>query len=179
MFRMKMDNDAKLFGYLILLGSVLSISLANLIQRQMELNNAKNKLKTEQSLFYQSIATASVAFLPAIFLEGFSTEWDMQFTLSLSWLIIAVSLMAYGFMGKLLERISATKFSSLFYLGPPVTMIMAWLLLGDRIQITDIYGLLIVLSGLLFTQVDINENTYSKLFKRRKASSYGNFQPKV
>lgn len=179
MFRMKMDNDAKLFGYLILLGSVLSISLANLIQRQMELNNAKNKLKTEQSLFYQSIATASVAFLPAIFLEGFSTEWDMQFTLSLSWLIIAVSLMAYGFMGKLLERISVTKFSSLFYLGPPVTMIMAWLLLGDRIQITDIYGLLIVLSGLLFTQVDINENTYSKLFKRRKASSYGNFQPKV
>ena len=156
-FRMKMDNEASLFGYLILLGSVVSISIANLIQRQMELKNAMNKLRTEQSLFYQSIATASAAFLPAVFLEGLSAEWDMEFTLSLSWLIIGVSLMAYGLMGKLLERISATKVSSLFYLGPPVTMIMAWILLGDKIRVTDLFGLLIVLSGLMLTQIDIDK----------------------
>ena len=176
-FRMKMDNDATLFGYLILLGSVVSISIANLIQRQMELKNAMNKLRTEQSLFYQSIATASAAFLPAVFLEGLSAEWDMEFTLSLSWLIIGVSLLAYGLMGKLLERISATKVSSLFYLGPPVTMIMAWLLLGDKIQFTDVLGLLIVFSGLMLTQIEPDK--YSKYFRRPQASAHGQLQPKL
>ena len=173
-FRMKMDNDATLFGYLILLGSVVSISIANLIQRQMELKNAMNKLRTEQSLFYQSIATASAAFLPAVFFEGLSAEWNMEFTLSLSWLIIGVSLMAYGLMGKLLERISATKVSSLFYLGPPVTMIMAWIILGDKIRITDLFGLLIVLSGLMLTQIDID-----RYLKKRRTTFPGRLQPRV
>ncbi len=173
-FRMKMDNEASLFGYLILFGSVVSISIANLIQRQMELKNAMNKLRTEQSLFYQSIATASAAFLPAVFLEGLSAEWDMEFTLSLSWLIIGVSLLAYGLMGKLLERISATKVSSLFYLGPPVTMIMAWIVLGDKIRITDLFGLLIVLSGLMLTQIDID-----RYLKKRRTTFPGRLQPRV
>ena len=173
-FRMKMDNDATLFGYLILLGSVVSISIANLIQRQMELKNAMNKLRTEQSLFYQSMATASAAFLPAVFFEGLSAEWDMEFTLSLSWLIIGVSLLAYGLMGKLLERISATKVSSLFYLGPPVTMIIAWIILGDKIRITDLFGLLIVLSGLMLTQIDID-----RYLKKRRTTFPGRLQPRV
>jgi drug/metabolite transporter (DMT)-like permease len=176
-FRLKMDSEATLFGYFILLGSVLSISVANLIQRQMELKNAMNKMKTEQSLFYQSLATATAAFLPAIFFEGLSAEWDMEFTLSLSWLIIGVSLMAYGLMGKLLERISATKVSSLFYLGPPVTMIMAWLLLGDKIQFTDVLGLLIVFIGLMLTQIEPDK--YSKYFRRPQASAHGQLQPKL
>ena len=176
-FRMKMDNEASLFGYLILLGSVVSISIANLIQRQMELKNAMNKLRTEQSLFYQSMATASAAFLPAVFFEGLSAEWNMEFTLSLSWLIIGVSLLAYGLMGKLLERISATKVSSLFYLGPPVTMFMAWIVLGDKIRITDLFGLLIVLSGLMLTQIDIDR--YLKSFRKPKANVYRQLQPKL
>ena len=176
-FRMKMENDASLFGYLILIGSVLSISIANLIQRQMELKNAMNKLRTEQSLFYQSMATASAAFLPAVFFEGLSAEWNIEFTLSLSWLIIGVSLLAYGLMGKLLESISATKVSSLFYLGPPVTMIMAWIVLGDKIRITDLFGLLIVLSGLMLTQIDIDR--YLKSFRKPKANVYRQLQPKL
>jgi drug/metabolite transporter (DMT)-like permease len=176
-FRMKMDNEASLFGYLILLGSVVSISIANLIQRQMELKNAMNKLRTEQSLFYQSMATASAAFIPAVFFEGLSAEWNMEFTLSLSWLIIGVSLLAYGLMGKLLERISATKVSSLFYLGPPVTMIMAWIVLGDKIKFTDILGLLIVFSGLMLTQTEPDK--YSKHFRRSQASTHRQLQPKL
>ena len=164
-YRMHNDSNASLFGYLILLGSVLSISIASLIQRQMEINNAANKLKTDQTLFFQSIATAAFAFLPAVFVEQLSTDWNMKFTLSLGWLIIGVSLIAYGLMWKLIERISATKVSSLFYLGPPVTMFLAWLLLSDPIEFTDILGLVIVFFGLSLTQIDFSR--YFKLPKRK------------
>ena len=176
-FRMQNDSTATLFGYLILLGSVLSISVASLVQRQMEINNAHNKLSTDQTLFYQSIATAVISFIPAVFVEHLSTNWNMKFTLSLSWLIVGVSLFAYGLMWKLIERISATKVSSLFYLGPPVTMIMAWLILGDPIQLTDILGLVIVFFGLSLTQ--INFTKYIKLPKRKTQTSIHQWQPKI
>ena len=113
-FRLQTNNNASLFGYLILLGSVLSMAIATLIQRQMEMNNTSNKLRTEQMLFFQSIATAAAAFLPAVFVEQLSTNWNMKFTLSLGWLIVGVSLIAYALMWKLIERISATKVSSCF-----------------------------------------------------------------
>ncbi len=176
-FRMQHDNNASLFGYLILLGSVISMPVASLIQRQMEINNASNKLAIDQALFFQSIATAAAAFLPAVFVEQLSTDWNMKFTLSLSWLIVGVSLIAYGLMWKLIERISATKVSSLFYLGPPATMIMAWVLLGDSIQITDILGLIIVFFGLSLTQINFTQ--YFKSPKRKIRMPVQRLQPKA
>ena len=176
-YRIQNDSNATLFGYLILLGSVLSISVASLIQRQMELNKAVNKLRTDQSLFFQSIATVAAAFIPAVFVERLSTDWNMKFTLSLSWLVIGVSLIAYGSMWQLIERISATKVSSLFYLGPPVTMLMAWLLLGDPIKLTDLLGLVIVFFGLSLTQIDFSQ--FFKLPKRKIQTPTQHWQPKI
>ncbi|MGM0788061.1 MAG: EamA family transporter [Thermodesulfobacteriota bacterium] len=42
--------------------------------------------------------------------------------------------------------------ASLFYLGPPVTMIMAWVAFGDRLQSTDVIGLIIVAAGVIVVQ---------------------------
>ena len=79
------------------------------------------------------------------------TEWDGRLILALSWLILAVSLGAYALMWQLIARIDATRVASLFYLGPPVTMIMAWLAFGDTLRSTDIAGLIVVLLGVGLT----------------------------
>ena len=68
------------------------------------------------------------------------------------WLMLAVSLGAYGLMWLLIKRINATRVASLFYLGPPVTMFMAWLTFGDTITFIDGIGLAIVFTGVLLTQ---------------------------
>ena len=40
----------------------------------------------------------------------------------------------------LIDRLKTTKVASLFYLGPPITMLMAWLAFGDKVALIDVFG---------------------------------------
>lgn len=152
-YRIDFNSYQSIFGYLIPLGSVLGITVASLIQRRIDLNNENEKLPLAQTLFYQSLATTLALALPAIFVEELYTEWEPVFIYTMIWLILAVSLVAYSLMWLLIDRIEATKVASLFYLGPPVTMLMAWLAFGDTVSLMDIAGLGIVLVGVFLTQL--------------------------
>ena len=154
-FRMDFGSYTSVFGYLIPLGSVIGITAASLIQRRMEVKNGSNKLPVDLALFYQSLATTLALALPAIFIEKLSTKWEPEFIYAMVWLILAVSLGAYALMWLLIERIDATRVASLFYLGPPVTMFMAWVAFGDKVQIMDIAGLTIVFFGILLSQFNV------------------------
>ncbi len=156
-FRMDFGSYTSVFGYLIPLGSVIGITAASLIQRRMEVKKKSHKLPVDQALFYQSFATTLALVLPAIFIEKLSTHWEPEFIYSMIWLILAVSLGAYAMMWLLIERIDATRVASLFYLGPPVTMFMAWVAFGGNVQIMDIVGLTIVFMGVLLTQLNKKE----------------------
>ncbi len=92
------------------------------------------------------------ATIPAIGLESLATRWELTFVSAMVWLILGVSLAAYALMWLLLSRLDATRVASLFYLGPPVTMIMAWIAFGDTLQSTDVIGLIIVAAGVVVVQ---------------------------
>lgn len=151
-FRIDFSSSSSVFGYLIPLGSVIGITIATLIQRRLEINDGEEKLPFDQSLFYHSLATMLALALPAIFVEDLATEWVPEFIYAMIWLVLAVSLGAYLLMWRLIERLDATRVASLFYLGPPVTMLMAWLAFGDKINMTDVIGIAVVFLGILFTQ---------------------------
>lgn len=156
-FRVDLESSTPAWSYFIPLGSVIAITIASLYQRHMELNKSINRLPSLLSLFYQSLGTMVVLFFPAVAVESLATQWTTEFILTEVWLILAVSLLAYAFMWKLIERMSATKVASLFYLGPPVTMFMAWLMFGDQVFISDILGLIVIVNGLLITEVNIKK----------------------
>lgn len=148
--RMDFQSYRSVFGYLIPLGSVIAITAASLIQRRIELGKNTAKLPVDLALFYQSLATTAALALPAILLENLTTQWEPEFIYTMIWLILVVSLGAYALMWLLIERIDATRVAALFYLGPPVTMLMAWIAFGDTLVLTDIVGLIVVLLGVLF-----------------------------
>ena len=150
-FRIDFSNSSSIFGYLIPLGSVIGITIATLIQRKMEINDKNEKLPLDQTLFYQSLATMLALAIPSIFVEKLAVEWVSEFTFAMIWLILAVSLGAYILMWRLIERLDATRVASLFYLGSPVTMLMAWVAFGDTIKIMDIVGLSVVFLGVILT----------------------------
>jgi len=152
-FRIDFQSYSSVFGYLIPLGSVMGITVATLIQRQIELSNNEQKLPLDLSLFYQSMATAIVLLLPAFFIEDLSTQWDSEFVYAMIWLVLAVSLASYWLMWRLIEKINATRVASLFYLGSPVTMLMAWIAFGDKIKTMDMVGLTVVFLGVFITQL--------------------------
>ncbi|MGM0612549.1 MAG: DMT family transporter [Bacteroidota bacterium] len=153
--RINFDDAKSIFGYLIPLGSVIAITTASLIQRKMQVTDTSHRLPVDLSLFYQSLGTVLIFALPAMFVENLQTDWNPAFIYSMIWLILGVSLGAYALMWLLIERIDATRVASLFYLGPPVTMLMAWIAFGDTLQITDIIGLFVVFAGVLLTQTKL------------------------
>lgn len=147
LFRINFSDAGSVFGYLIPLGSVVAITIASLMQRRMQLSKASQKVSLDLTLFYQCLATTIVLVLPAYFIEKLSVEWTAEFVYTMLWLIIAVSLGAYALMWLLIERMDATRVASLFYLGPPVTMLMAWAAFDDKLLITDVAGLIVVMAG--------------------------------
>lgn len=152
-YRIDFGNYQSIFGYLIPLGSVLGITAASLIQRQMEIFTNTSKIPIDLTIFYQSLGTAIVLLLPAAFVENLSVHWEPEFIYAMVWLILGVSLAAYALMWCLIERLDATSVASLFYLGPPVTMLLAWIAFGDKVKLMDIVGLSVVFVGIVLTQI--------------------------
>ena len=139
--RLSIDADAPVLGYFLPLGSVMGITAASLMQRRWARKRLETDLPLDITLLIQSAAT-TLALLPLAWLaEGFETSWTPPFLATMAWLIVAVSLGAYWTMWRLLETQEATRVASLFYLSPPVTMLMAWIAFGDALIPTDLAGL--------------------------------------
>ncbi len=144
-------DTSEVFAWFIPLGSVIAITTASLFHRKISLKKNYPKLRVRLSLFYQSLATTVAVAVPAIFWEQLAVEWNPVFISSMIWLVLGVSLGAYALMWILIDRIDATRVASLFYLGPPVTMLMAWIAFGDKVQAVDLTGLGLVFLGVVLT----------------------------
>jgi len=149
--RVSFHDPSEVFAWFIPLGSVIAITAASLFQRKISLKKDYMNIPKGLSLFYQSLATTIAVIAPAVLIERLSVDWGPGFVSALIWLVLAVSLGAYYLMWVLIDRTDATKVASLFYLGPPVTMLMAWVAFGDKVQITDLMGLALVFVGVFMT----------------------------
>ncbi len=139
--RLSVDRQVSAVGYLLPFGSVLGITIASLLQRRWNRRGTTRPLALDKTLFIQSVATTLAVLAPAWWAEGFATRWAWPFVATMAWLIVAVSLGAYWTMWRLLVKQAATRVASLFYLSPPVTMLMAWVAFGDTVTGTDLLGL--------------------------------------
>ncbi len=157
--RMDHSDTQSVFYYLIPFGSVIAMTIASLLQRRQEVCGQSPPLPVDVLLFYQSIATAVAVTIPAVAFEHLHTQWSSTFVGAMIWLILGLSLVAYGLMWKLIARMDATRVASLFYLGPPVTMLMAWAAFGDKLQLSDIIALFVVAGGVLLAQMEIKGST--------------------
>lgn len=151
--RFELDAQVSLVGLLAPFGSVIAITVATLLERRSALRSPERHLGVDTTLFYQSVGTAAVVAVPAWWLEGLATQWTPTFGVTMAWLIVAVSLGAYGLMWQLLERTDATRVASLFYLGPPVTAVMAYIAFGDRLTVAEWIGMAVVGLGVALVQL--------------------------
>lgn len=92
-------------------------------------------------------ASALVVTALALATEKPSVQWTDEFIFSLTWLIFALSLGAILLLFFLLQRGSAASVSSLYYLVPPVTALMAYLLFDESISLLTALGTCISISG--------------------------------
>ncbi len=86
------------------------------------------------------------AFGAAIF-EDRIVHWTPQFLFALFWLVFVLSFGAIWLLYFLIRRAAATRVVSLFYLTPPLTALMAWLLFDERLPPLSLVGMAICVAG--------------------------------
>ncbi|MDC0232999.1 DMT family transporter [Pelagibacteraceae bacterium] len=106
-----------------------------------------NKLPLSINNFYQAVGAAIFLFFISIFFEVPYINFTNSFIFSMSWQIIMVSFGAFTILMYLIKTGSASKTSNLFFLVPPTTAIMAWLILGEELLRNDLIGLFIATLG--------------------------------
>lgn len=79
--------------------------------------------------------------------ETMIVSWTAEFMIALGWLVLVLSAGATSLLFRLIERGEATRVTSLFYLTPAVTAVMAWLMFGEALGGTAIAGMVLALAG--------------------------------
>ena len=131
-----------IIGVLASIIALLGATIATIWQKKFT-----NNLTLSVNNFYQALAASIFLFIISLTFEIPNINFDHRFILSMGWQIIMVSFGAYAILMYLIKTGTASKTSNLFFLVPPVTAIMAWLVLGEKLSIIDIIGLLICAFG--------------------------------
>ncbi|MBP0620494.1 DMT family transporter [Cupriavidus consociatus] len=91
---------------------------------------------------------AALACLPFMFLfETRDVQWTGAMIGALAWSVVALSIGAISLLFLLIRQGAATKVSSLMYLTPPTTAVMAWLLFGERFPPLAAAGMVLAALG--------------------------------
>jgi drug/metabolite transporter (DMT)-like permease len=86
------------------------------------------------------LMAALVVTLPFALLETEAIVWNGPFIGALAWAVLALTLGGSSLLYLLIQRGAATAVTSLLYLVPPTTALMAWVLFGEAITVATIAG---------------------------------------
>jgi drug/metabolite transporter (DMT)-like permease len=86
------------------------------------------------------LGAALLVTLPLAFLESEAIVWNPQFIGAMAWSVLALTLGGSSLLYLLIQRGAATAVTSLLYLVPPTTALMAWLLFGESITMITLVG---------------------------------------
>lgn len=107
-----------------------------------------------RSAFLVQYAAAGALFLAgALLFETRMVEWTGEFVFALAWLVLVLSLGAVWLLYFLIRRAAASRISSLFYLTPPATAVMAWALFGERLGPVALVGMGVCVAGVFLVNV--------------------------
>jgi drug/metabolite transporter (DMT)-like permease len=76
-----------------------------------------------------------------------SVQWTPQFIGAWLWSIFAISIGAIFLLFALIRKSAATSVTSLLYLTPPTTAVMAWAMFGEAFSLVGILGMLLAVVG--------------------------------
>jgi drug/metabolite transporter (DMT)-like permease len=94
----------------------------------------------------QMIAALGVS-LPLAWLEPGRVDLQPELVLAMAWSVLMLSLGGSSLLMLLIQRGAATRVTSLMYLVPPCTAVLAWLLFAEPITATTLLGMALCAAG--------------------------------
>ena len=96
---------------------------------------------------FQFGAAAIVTGALALAFEEQRIDWTPSLVLALAWSILVLSFGAVSLLYVLIRKGAAARVSSLFFLVPPTTALMAWAMFAERLPPLAILGMAIAMVG--------------------------------
>ena len=93
------------------------------------------------------LAAAFVVTLPLALLESEAVQWNRQLAGSMAWSVLALTLGGSSLLYLLIQRGAATAVTSLLYLVPPCTAVMAWVLFSEPLTALTLAGMALTAFG--------------------------------
>ena len=93
------------------------------------------------------LGAALVVTLPFAMLEAEAITWNTSFVGAMAWAVLALTLGGSSLMFMLIQRGAATTVTSLLYLVPPTTALMAWVLFDEAITVVTLMGIMLTAIG--------------------------------
>lgn len=136
--------------YVLPLAAALGLTLATLYERRTV---QKTDAGLVLPLFIQSLLTL-IGFTGAVlYTDTLSIPHDPDVLISIVWLTVFSTFVAYLSLWMLLRVMTATHVAALVYLEPPVTLVWAALMFGDVIHAPTYAGIAVVAAGLLLVRL--------------------------
>jgi drug/metabolite transporter (DMT)-like permease len=86
------------------------------------------------------LAAALLVTLPLAWLEPEAMQWIAQLGWAMAWSVVGLTLGGSSLLYLLIQRGAATSVTSLLYLVPPCTALMAWVLFNEAITVATVGG---------------------------------------
>lgn len=132
------------------LGALLSITAGTLYQKRwcprFDLRTGTAIQFTACFIVTLPFAIAFEALTPALA----AVEWTPRFAGALLWSVLGLSIGAVFLLFALIRRSDATQVTSLLYLTPPTTALMAWLVFGEAFSLLGVAGMVLAVTGVFF-----------------------------
>ena len=142
------------FAVTMAIGSLISITSATLFEKRYG-----RKTHPVTGAFVQ-YCTGFITLLPlALLLEEQTIVWSLEFIIALAYLVVANSLIAISLLMGLIQRGAASKVSALFYLVPPLAVVVAWVFLGEVMPPLSWLGFVFCVTGILIVNRATTKNT--------------------
>ena len=144
-------NTLPINGLYATVVALIAATLGTLWQKKLSLN-----LSLTVSNFYQAVGASFFLLILTFLFEDSFINFNIEFIISMSWQIIAVSFGAFTILMYLIKVGSASKTSNLFFLIPPVSSFMGWFFLNETVTFFDISGLIICSIGVYIATRKLN-----------------------
>jgi drug/metabolite transporter (DMT)-like permease len=141
-------GGAGTIGYLSAFLALAGITAGTLYQKRF-----CSHMDLRSGAVIQFSASAVLMAVLAPLTESMVVNWSGEFIFSLAWLVLALSLGAISLLYLLIRHGEAARVTSMFYLVPPVTALMAYALFGEWLGVTALVGMGLVVAGVALVVV--------------------------
>jgi drug/metabolite transporter (DMT)-like permease len=121
--------------------ALLSITVGTLYQKRY-----LEPCDVRSASLVQLVAAAAVS-LPFALLEQERVVWASEMIVAMSWSVLVLTLGGSSLLYLLIQRGAATTVTSLMYLVPPCTALMAWLLFREALTFIMLTGMMLTVVG--------------------------------